>query len=101
MQRVGSRRQKGDVSAMEAKTPARRALAVLDTPPPAEPIGKALRITARVRRTVDLMVSGQCKKILEAAAAVGMHHDSLSRALTKPHVTRRYCAALILPDYPH
>jgi hypothetical protein len=39
---VGSRRQKGDVSAMEAKTPARRALAVLDTPPPAptDPTGR-------------------------------------------------------------
>ncbi len=86
MRCVGDPRQKGDVSAMEAKTPARRALAVLDTPPPAEPIGKALRITVRVRRAVDLMVSGQCKKITEAAAAVGLHHDSLCRALGKPHV---------------
>ena len=71
---------------MEARTPARRALAVLDTPPPAEPVNKALRITERVRRAVGLLVSGECKQITEAAAKVGLARESLGRALDKPHV---------------
>jgi hypothetical protein len=32
------------------------------------------------------MVSGECKKISEAAEAVGLARESLSRALSKPHV---------------
>jgi hypothetical protein len=71
---------------METKTPAPRALAVLDTPPPAEPVNKALRITERVRRAVGLLVSGECKQITEAAARVGLARESLGRALDKPHV---------------
>ena len=71
---------------METKLPARRALAVLDTPPPAEPVNKALRITERVRRAVGLLVSGECKQITEAAAKVGLARESLGRALDKPHV---------------
>jgi hypothetical protein len=71
---------------METKTPAPRALAVLDTPPPAEPVNKALRITERVRRAVGLLVSGECKQITEAAAKVGLARESLGRALDKPHV---------------
>ena len=71
---------------METKLPAPRALAVLDTPPPAEPVNKALRITERVRRAVGLLVSGECKQITEAAAKVGLARESLGRALDKPHV---------------
>src|SRR5258707_12001147 len=66
-------------------TPAKRALAVLDNPPPAEPI-PAKRISKRVRRAIDLMVSGDCKQIKEAAEKVGLARESLSRALSTPHV---------------
>jgi hypothetical protein len=67
-------------------TPAARALRALDTPPPAEPVNKALRITEKVRRAIGLLVSGQCKQITEAAAQVGLARESLGRALDKPHV---------------
>jgi hypothetical protein len=67
------------------KMPAKRALDVLDTPPPVGPV-PALRITNRVRRAIDLMVSGECKKITEAAEKVGLARESLGRALNKPHV---------------
>jgi hypothetical protein len=67
-------------------TPAKRALAVLDTPPPAEPV-KPLRITEKVRRAIGLLVSGQCKQITEAAERVGLARESLGRALDKPHVS--------------
>ena len=50
--------------------PAKRALAVLDQPPPAEPV-KPLRITDKVRRAIDLMVSGNCKKICDALIKSG------------------------------
>jgi hypothetical protein len=32
------------------------------------------------------MVSGECKKIVDAAAKVGLARESLSRALSTPHV---------------
>jgi hypothetical protein len=67
-------------------TPAKRALAALDQPAPAEPVNKALRITNKVRRAIDLMVSGECKQINETAEKVGLARESLSRALSKPHV---------------
>jgi hypothetical protein len=66
--------------------PAKRALAVLDEPPPTEPINKALRITEKVRRAIGLMVSGECKQINQAAERVGLARESLGRALDKPHV---------------
>jgi hypothetical protein len=66
-------------------TPAKRALAALDNPKPTEPV-PALRITDKVRRAIDLMVSGSCKKICDAAEKVGLAPESLSRALNKPHV---------------
>jgi hypothetical protein len=71
---------------MEAKTPAPRALAAVKAGPPAEPIDKQLRITAKVRRAIDLMATGDCKLIVDAAAKVGLARESLSRALAKPHV---------------
>jgi hypothetical protein len=71
---------------METKTPAPRALAAIKDPPAPETINKALRITAKVRRAVELMATGDCKLIKDAAAKVGLHHDSLSRAFSKPHV---------------
>jgi hypothetical protein len=66
--------------------PAQRALATLDQPASAEPVNQALRITKKVRAAVDLMVSGECKKICDAAARVGLARESLSRALSKPHI---------------
>jgi hypothetical protein len=66
--------------------PARRALAVLDTPPPTEPVPVPRRITDKVRRAVHLLVSGECKQITEAAQKVGLARESLGRALDKPHV---------------
>jgi hypothetical protein len=66
-------------------TPAKRALAVLDNPPP-ESI-PALRVTKKVRAAIDLMVTGECKRICDAAEKVGLARETLSRALAKPHVS--------------
>jgi hypothetical protein len=66
-------------------TPAKRALAVLDNPAPAD-IGPPRRISKKVRAAIDAMVSGECKKICDAAAKVGLARESLSRALSTPHV---------------
>jgi hypothetical protein len=65
--------------------PAKRALAVLDQPAPTE-IGPPKRISKKVRAAIDAMVSGDCKKIVDAAAKVGLARESLSRALSTPHV---------------
>jgi hypothetical protein len=77
----------GEGARMENITPpmpAKRALAVLDTPPPAVPIPPR-RISKKVRRAIDLMVTGDCKQIKDAAAKVGLARESL-RALSTPHV---------------
>jgi hypothetical protein len=66
-------------------TPAKRALAALDQPAPAD-IGPPKRISKKVRAAIDAMVSGECKKICDAAAKVGLARESLSRALSTPHV---------------
>jgi hypothetical protein len=66
-------------------TPARRALAVLDTPAPAEPLPPR-RISKKVRAAIDAMVSGKCKRICDAAEHAGLARESLSRALSTPHV---------------
>jgi hypothetical protein len=71
---------------MENITPAPRALAALDSPPPADVTVSPKRISKRVIAAIDLMVSGECKKITEAAEQVGLARESLSRALSKPHV---------------
>jgi hypothetical protein len=65
--------------------PAKRALAALDQPVPAD-IGPPKRISKKVRAAIDAMVSGECKKICDAAAKVGLARESLSRALSTPHV---------------
>ena len=67
-------------------TPAKRALAVLDQPPPDVPAGPPKRISKKVRAAIDAMVSGDCKQIKEAAEKVGLARESLSRALSTPHV---------------
>jgi hypothetical protein len=70
-------------------TPAKRALAVLADPParpaPGEP---AKRVSRKVQRAIDLMVTGECKKIVDAAEKVGLARESLSRALSTPHVAQ-------------
>jgi hypothetical protein len=65
--------------------PAKRALAALDQPAPTE-IMPPKRISKKVRAAIDAMVSGECKRINEAAAKVGLARESLSRALSTPHV---------------
>ena len=67
-------------------TPAKRALAVLDQPAPTVPPDAPKRISKKVRAAIDLMVTGDCKKIVDAAAKVGLARESLSRALSSPHV---------------
>ena len=71
---------------MENITPAPRALAALDKPPAETVAAPARRISKKVIAAIDKMVSGECKKINEAAEAVGLARESLSRALSKPHV---------------
>jgi hypothetical protein len=66
-------------------TPAKRALAALDQPAPAD-IGPPKRISPKVRAAIDAMVSGECKNITEAGAKVGLARESLSRALNVPHI---------------
>jgi hypothetical protein len=66
--------------------PAKRALAVLDQPAPAVVPGPPKRISKKVRAAIDAMVSGECKKICDAAAKAGLARESLSRALSTPHV---------------
>jgi hypothetical protein len=91
---VARRRHAPTVPSMEnvtpPGTPAKRALAVLDTPPAAEGL-TVKRISKKVRTAIDLMVSGECKKICDAAAKVGLARESLSRALSTP-TSPRICA---------
>ena len=65
--------------------PAKRALAVLDQPVPTD-IGPPKRISKKVRAAIDAMVSGECKNITDAGAKVGLARESLSRALSTPHI---------------
>jgi transposase-like protein len=59
-------------------TPAKRARAALDQPAPAD-IGPPKRISKKVRAAIDAMVSGECKKICDAAQQVGLARESLSQ----------------------
>jgi hypothetical protein len=72
---------------METKTPARRALAALDTatPAPAEPIAQR-RISKKVRSGIGFMVSGDCKIIKDAAEKAGLSREHFTRELSKPHI---------------
>jgi hypothetical protein len=40
----------------------------------------------KVRAAIDAMVSGKCKRICDAAEHAGLARESLSRALSTPHV---------------
>src|ERR1700675_2862050 len=68
--------------------PAKRALGALDKPTPAAGEGPPKRISKRVRTAIDALVSGDCKTIVEAAAKAGIARETLSRALSQPHVAR-------------
>ena len=70
---------------MTPPMPAKRALAALDQPAPAD-IGPPKRISKKVRAAIDAMVTGECKNITEAAAKAGFARESLSRALSVPHI---------------
>jgi hypothetical protein len=79
--------------------PAKRALAALDAPAPIVPPDAPKRISKKVRAAIDLMVNGECKRVCDAAEKVGLARESLSRALSTPHVaahlimkTQRYLA---------
>jgi hypothetical protein len=65
---------------METSIPAAKALAAVKAGPPAEPVAQK-RITARVRRAIDLLATGKCKTQTEAAEQVGLARESLGRAL--------------------
>ncbi len=67
--------------------PAKRALASLDKPPAdVDADAPAKRISKKVRTAIGYMVNGECKQISEAAAKVGLARESLSRALSQPHI---------------
>jgi hypothetical protein len=73
------------VSAMMDKPPAKRALEAAEQPAPTAPLPPR-RISAKVRAAIGYMVNGDCKKICEAAEKAGLARESLSRALSTPHV---------------
>jgi hypothetical protein len=71
---------------MEIKTPAKRALAALDTASaPGEPIAQH-RISKKVRSGIEFMVMGDCKIIKDAAEKAGLTREHFTRELSKPHV---------------
>jgi hypothetical protein len=65
--------------------PAKRALAVLDQPAPAVPV-PARRISKKLSRAIDALVSGECRTVKDAAEKAGLARESLSRSLSIPYV---------------
>jgi DNA-binding phage protein len=72
----------------EFKPPARRAMAVLDTPEPDSVPAPKRRVSRKLIAAIDAMVMGECKDVTQAAAKVGMARESVSRALRKPHISQ-------------
>jgi hypothetical protein len=72
----------------EFKPPARRAMAILDTPEPDSVPAPKRRVSRKLIAAIDAMVMGECKDVTQAAAKVGMARESVSRALRKPHVSQ-------------
>lgn len=69
------------------KKAAKRALAALDQTEPAVDTRIRQRpISKRVNTAIDHLVSGDVKTIKEAAEKGGMPRESLSRALSTPHI---------------
>jgi hypothetical protein len=84
---------------MEAKTPAKRALAALDTQPaPAEPIAQR-RISKKVRSGIEFMVSGDCKTIKDAAEKAGLSREHFTRELSKPRIAEHLRKGLPPPRH--
>jgi hypothetical protein len=76
------------VPSMEKITPpmpAKRALAALDQPA-ATDLSPTKRISKKVCAAIDAMVAGEVKTIADAARQAGLARESLSRALSLPHV---------------
>jgi hypothetical protein len=70
-----------------ALIPAKRALAALDKPPAdVDASVPAKRISKKVRAAIAYMINGECRQISEAAAKAGLARETLSRALSQPHV---------------
>jgi hypothetical protein len=70
-----------------ATIPAKRALAALDKPPAdVDTSVPARRISKKVRTAIGYMVNGECKQISEAATKAGLARETLSRALSQPHI---------------
>lgn len=58
-----------------------------DAKPATQPqTGKERPISKRLRRVVDLLVSGECKTQKAACVRIGMHPDHVCRELKKPQV---------------
>jgi hypothetical protein len=67
--------------------PAKRALAVLDQPAPADITGPKRRpISKKVMKAIHLMIGGKAKTITDAAEQVGLPRETLSRNLSRPDV---------------
>jgi hypothetical protein len=80
---------------MENIAPAKRALKAVDTPPTGEPVESPRKISKKVITAIDAMVTGETKTIAEAAAKAGLARESLSRALSKPHVAEHMRAKVV------
>ena len=74
------------MASMNNLTPAKRALAALAQPAPIVPPDAPKRISKKVPAAIDAMVAGDVKTITDAAEKVGLARESLSRALSTPHV---------------
>lgn len=73
-------------TSMKNATPAKRALAVLDQEKAEVSPAAKRRVPKKIALAVDLLVTGECKQINDAAEKAGVARETLSRALNKPHV---------------
>jgi hypothetical protein len=64
------------------------ALAAIQQPsaPEAQKPAKQPRISARIRRVAELVITGECSTVKAAAERVGIHPDYAYRELKKPQV---------------
>jgi DNA-binding phage protein len=67
-------------------SPAPRTLAVLEKPSADAAAMPRKRISKKILAAIDNMVAGEAKTIAAAAEAVGVARETLSRALSRPHV---------------
>jgi hypothetical protein len=69
------------VAGLKANLPASVDPAAID-----QRTGKPKRISAKVKRAVDLLLTGACTTQVAAAERAGLHEKHLSRAFKQPHV---------------